>query len=66
MACRDSAIARIICDLLDCPCFRTDYSSDVITVELCGALKNVVAMGAGTVNEKLVTFCLIINMPLIH
>ena len=47
VACRDSSVARTVSDLLDCPCFRTSYSSDVITVELCGALKNVIAMGAG-------------------
>ena len=47
VACRDYSVAKVISDILECPCFRTSYSTDVITVELCGALKNVVAMGAG-------------------
>ena len=37
----------MIVDLLDAPCFRASACSNVSTVELCGALKNVVALGAG-------------------
>jgi glycerol-3-phosphate dehydrogenase (NAD+) len=47
VGCMDKDVSKIVSDLLDCPCFRTSSCSDVGTVELCGALKNVVAMGAG-------------------
>eukprot|EP00596_Hydrurales_sp_CCMP1899_P008621 CAMPEP_0119034876 /NCGR_PEP_ID=MMETSP1177-20130426/1900_1 /TAXON_ID=2985 /ORGANISM="Ochromonas sp, Strain CCMP1899" /LENGTH=367 /DNA_ID=CAMNT_0006992677 /DNA_START=274 /DNA_END=1377 /DNA_ORIENTATION=- len=47
VGCTDTDVSEIVSDLLDCPCFRTSTCSDVATVELCGALKNIVAMGAG-------------------
>ena len=47
MGCRNAIVAEMIVDLLDAPCFRASACSNVSTVELCGALKNVVALGAG-------------------
>lgn len=42
---RDNAIA--VAELLECDTFRTEITYDVSSVELCGALKNVYALGAG-------------------
>ena len=48
MACLDESVARRIAALLECPnTFHLQCSDDVATVELCGAVKNVVALGAG-------------------
>jgi glycerol-3-phosphate dehydrogenase (NAD(P)+) len=43
----DMAVAREIQELLDSPNFSVFISDDIVGVELCGALKNVIALGAG-------------------
>jgi glycerol-3-phosphate dehydrogenase (NAD(P)+) len=44
---RDIEVARQVQGLLDSPDFTVFVSDDIIGVELCGALKNVIAVGAG-------------------
>jgi glycerol-3-phosphate dehydrogenase (NAD(P)+) len=46
-ACRDDAVAEQIRKAFNCRTFRVYKSEDVTGVELAGALKNVVAVGAG-------------------
>lgn len=40
-------VAKQIASLFQCDTLRADVTDDISTVELCGALKNVVALGAG-------------------
>jgi glycerol-3-phosphate dehydrogenase (NAD(P)+) len=47
IACRDLKIAGEVQKLLDSPDFTVFISDDIVGVELCGALKNVIAVGAG-------------------
>jgi glycerol-3-phosphate dehydrogenase len=47
LACRDLAAASALKDIFQSPSFQVQLSEDVTTVELCGAFKNVIAMGAG-------------------
>ncbi len=46
-ACEDMAFAASVADLFDNTCIRAYTNPDVRGVELCGALKNIVALAAG-------------------
>ena len=43
----DAQVAQRVRALLDSPMFSVFVSDDIVGVELCGALKNVIALGAG-------------------
>ena len=43
----DPQVAEKVSAIFNCSCFRTQTCLDMVTVELCGALKNVIALGAG-------------------
>ncbi len=47
VACRNLEVAQGAQELLSCPGFSVYVSDDIVGVELCGALKNVIAIGAG-------------------
>ncbi len=47
VACRNVEVAQAARELLSCPGFSVYISDDIVGVELCGALKNVIAIGAG-------------------
>ena len=50
VASSDRETARLFQDLLGTPMFRAYTNDDVVGVELCGALKNIVALGAGAID----------------
>lgn len=47
LACKNPQALQTLKHLFSAPTFRLQLCTDVTTVELCGALKNVVALGAG-------------------
>jgi glycerol-3-phosphate dehydrogenase (NAD(P)+) len=47
VACADASVADGFRDLLHGPMFRVYTSTDIVGVELCGALKNVIALATG-------------------
>jgi glycerol-3-phosphate dehydrogenase (NAD+) len=47
VACLDRVAAQSVAELLECDSFRTEITTDVSTVEWCGALKNIYAIAAG-------------------
>lgn len=47
VASEDRRIAQLVADIFRTPAFHTEVSTDMATVEFCGALKNIVAVGAG-------------------
>jgi glycerol-3-phosphate dehydrogenase (NAD(P)+) len=47
VACADASVATVFQELLHGPTFRVYTSTDLVGVELCGALKNVIALATG-------------------
>lgn len=47
LACNNITAMRSIVPIFECSSFHVQLSNDPATAEMCGALKNVVAMGAG-------------------
>ncbi len=50
VACRNLEVAKQVQELLNSPGFSVYVSDDIVGVELCGALKNVIAIGAGVLD----------------
>eukprot|EP00877_Chromochloris_zofingiensis_P006398 jgi/Chrzof1/2010/Cz10g29180.t1_GPD1[v5.2] len=48
-ASKDAKLARVVQELFASPCMRVNTTTDVTGVEICGALKNVLAIAAGIV-----------------
>jgi len=47
IAARDGAVVGTVQQIMDSPTFKVEISNDLAGVELAGALKNIVALGAG-------------------
>jgi glycerol-3-phosphate dehydrogenase (NAD+) len=56
VAALDEEVRRIVAGLFHSDTFRAQTTDDISTVELCGALKNVVALGAGKKNNVFLLF----------
>ncbi len=50
IASRDISAAERVREIMECASFRLFTSKDVVGTELCGALKNIVALGAGMID----------------
>lgn len=50
VGCKDKDLGRTLKEIFQAPYFRINVVPDVETVELCGALKNIVAVGAGFID----------------
>ena len=48
--CSDDKLRPVLRSLFDRPNFRVSMTSDKVTVEMCGALKNIVGVAAGLVD----------------
>jgi glycerol-3-phosphate dehydrogenase (NAD+) len=46
-ACRNPDISNLVAEIFHSSCMQIDTCQDVATVEICGAVKNVIAMGGG-------------------
>jgi glycerol-3-phosphate dehydrogenase (NAD+) len=49
LACQNLHALQMLKHIFSAPTFRLQLCADISTVELCGALKNVVALGAGVI-----------------
>ncbi len=49
-ACTDMEVAKVVQDIFSNSCMRTYTNTDVLGVELCGALKNIIALAAGALD----------------
>jgi len=50
IGCKDAAMGAVLKDVFQMPYFRINVVPDEQTVEACGALKNIVAVGAGFID----------------